>query len=63
MVIFLILGITLYLVSPPKSAEEVKTWSSFVYPAGYESGRYKKVDNFSDYASCKTYSIDSSNKV
>ncbi|WP_064791283.1 hypothetical protein [Shewanella woodyi] len=62
LVIFLVLGITLYLISPANQKEQPESWSSFVYTQGYESGRYKKLDDFNDYASCRAYSIETSEK-
>ncbi|MBW8182779.1 hypothetical protein [Shewanella nanhaiensis] len=62
LVIFLALGVTLYLIGPTNQKEQPESWSSFVYTQGYESGRYKKLDDFNDYTSCRAYSIETSAK-
>lgn len=58
--LFMTLGLTLYLINQSEASDEPETWSSFVYTNGYNSGRYKKVDDFEDYPSCRGYSLEKS---
>ncbi len=58
--LFTCLGVTLYLINQSEASDEPQTWSSFVYTNGYNSGRYKKVDDFEDYPSCRAYSLEKS---
>ncbi|WP_076412063.1 hypothetical protein [Shewanella sp. UCD-KL12] len=61
-IIFTTLGASLYLINRSETHNEPETWSSFVYTNGYNSGRYKKVDDFNDYQSCRTFSLETSAK-
>jgi len=58
--LFMTLGVTIYLINQSEASDEPETWSSFVYTNGYNSGRYKKVDDFEDYPSCRAYSLEKS---
>ncbi|MGL5359947.1 MAG: hypothetical protein ACRDBI_09580 [Shewanella sp.] len=40
----------IYVVDRPLRQQ---TWSSFIYTHGYQSGKYKKTDNFNSYNSCR----------
>ncbi len=38
-----------------QAKEQPDSWSAFVYANGYNSGAYKKTDNFKDYTSCEKF--------
>lgn len=58
--IFTILAATLYLITDSEKSPSPETWSSFVYTNGYNSGRYKKVDDFESYQACREFSLEKS---
>lgn len=58
--IFIALGSTLYLITDSEKSQSPETWSSFVYSNGYQSGRYKKEDDFESYQACRAFSLEQS---
>ncbi|QLE87048.1 MULTISPECIES: hypothetical protein [Shewanella] len=53
-----IIAIVAFAISQINQSEQhhySETWSAFVYTHGYNSGRYQKTDDFSDYQQCKTF--------
>lgn len=60
--IFITLGTSLYLINSSEKSHSAETWSSFVYTNGYNSGRYKKQDDFISYEACSEHALATSVK-
>ncbi|MPY25929.1 hypothetical protein FM037_02110 [Shewanella psychropiezotolerans] len=58
--IFIALGTSLYLINSSEKSHSPETWSSFVYTNGYNSGRYKKQDDFISYETCREHAVETS---
>ncbi|QYJ86541.1 hypothetical protein K0I73_01945 [Shewanella mesophila] len=54
-VLLLIVSAAIVSINQDQKTQEPETWSAFVYAHGYNSGRYKKTDDFDDYPSCKLF--------
>lgn len=54
-VLFSILVGAIAWINQAQQSKGPETWSAFVYTHGYNSGRYKKTDDFEDYLSCKAF--------
>ncbi|ASJ95475.1 hypothetical protein [Shewanella marisflavi] len=59
-ILFALLAGVIYWITAEETQQQPETWSAFVYAHGYNSGRYKKTDDFDDYESCKTFAIEQS---
>ena len=57
-IIFSLLAGALYWITAEETQQTPETWSAFVYAHGYNSGRYKKTDDFEDYESCKAFATE-----
>ncbi|MCZ4337166.1 hypothetical protein [Shewanella colwelliana] len=61
--LFSVVGAVIIWINQGQQRDEPETWSAFVYANGYNSGRYKKTDDFDDYVSCKTFATEQAQQL
>ncbi|MCG9713058.1 hypothetical protein L1D32_16545 [Shewanella insulae] len=63
-ILFSLLAGALYWIALEEETQQApETWSAFVYAHGYNSGRYKKTDDFEDYESCKAFATEQAKEL
>ena len=50
----------IWFISSSEKDTRPETWSSFIYTHGFDSGKYKKTDNFDSYETCRDFSKEQS---
>ena len=58
--LFALLAGVIYWITAEEAQQQPETWSAFVYANGYNSGRYKKTDDFDNYDNCKIFAVKQS---
>ncbi|ABM23471.1 MULTISPECIES: hypothetical protein [Shewanella] len=55
LILFTCFASAIWFISPDSKDDHHQTWSSFIYTHGYDSGKYKKTDNFDHYDACRDF--------
>ncbi len=60
LILFTCVVSAIWFISPSDKNTGPKTWSAFIYNHGYDSGKYKKTDNFGSYETCRDFAREQS---